>query len=116
MAKSIGEDSIVLETKYSHFDTLVDILSLRATNQPDQKAFTFLVDGEKEEVNVNYSQLDLQAKAIATALQKNGMLPGQKALLLYPSGLEYIAAFFGCLYAGVIAIPAYPPRHNRHLR
>src|SRR5262249_5170012 len=43
------------------------------------------------------------------------MLPGERALLLYPPGLQYVAAFFGCLYAGVVAIPAYPPRLNRHM-
>src|SRR5207253_2034291 len=43
------------------------------------------------------------------------IVPGDRVLLLYPPGLEYIAAFFGCLYAGAIAVPAYPPRHNRNL-
>ena len=42
-------------------------------------------------------------------------LVGQRALLLYPAGLDFIAAFFGCLYAGVVAVPAYPPRRNRSL-
>src|SRR5262245_66560472 len=42
-------------------------------------------------------------------------LEGERALLLYPAGLEFIAAFFGCLYAGVVAVPAYPPRRNRSL-
>ena len=42
-------------------------------------------------------------------------LPGRRALLLYPPGLEFIAAFFGCLYAGVVAVPVYPPRRNRSM-
>ena len=42
-------------------------------------------------------------------------LEGERALLLYPAGLDFIAAFFGCLYAGVVAVPAYPPRRNRSL-
>jgi acyl-CoA synthetase (AMP-forming)/AMP-acid ligase II len=114
MAKyfKVDKRGFALEAEHSHFDTLVDLLHIRAVKQPNQTAFTFLVDGENKEVNVNYNQLDLQAKAIAIALQENGVLPGQRALLLYPSGLDYIAAFFGCLYAGVIAVPAYPPRHN----
>ena len=42
-------------------------------------------------------------------------LVGERALLLYPAGLEFIAAFFGCLYAGVVAVPVYPPRRNRSM-
>jgi len=59
-----------------------------------------------------YAQLDQRARAIASALQDLGAA-GERALLLYPAGLDYIAAFFGCLYAGVVAVPTYPPRRNR---
>ena len=78
------------------------------------RAFTFLTDGEHERQHITYAQLDAHARAIATELQFLG-LAGERALLLYPSGLEFIAAFFGCLYAGVVAAPAYPPRRNRNL-
>ena len=57
-------------------------------------------------------ELDRRARALAARLQARG-LAGRRALLLYPPGLEFIAAFFGCLYAGVVAVPAYPPRPNR---
>ncbi|MEG3957006.1 AMP-binding protein [Microcoleus sp. herbarium2] len=50
---------------------------------------------------------------MAAQLQALGA-SGKRALLLYPPGLDYIAAFFGCLYAGAIAVPAYPPRNQRH--
>ena len=59
-------------------------------------------------------ELDRQARAIAAWLQSLN-LEGERALLLYPAGLDFIAAFFGCLYAGVVAVPAYPPRRNRSL-
>src|SRR5262249_21594529 len=59
-----------------------------------------------------YEELDRQARAIGAWLQSRG-ITGERALLLYPPGLEYIVAFFGCLYAGVVAVPAYPPRRNR---
>ena len=88
--------------------TLVNLLRWRALNQPDQRVYTFLVDGETEEVHLTYGELDRQARAIAASLQSLGAT-GERALLLYPPGLEYIAGFFGCLYAGVIAVPAYPP-------
>jgi len=77
-------------------------------------AFAYLVDGETEEVRITYAELDRQARGIAAWLQAHG-LQGQRAMLLYPPGLEFIAAFFGCLYAGVVAVPAYPPRMNRSL-
>ena len=94
--------------------TLVDILQWRARHQSDQLAYTFLTDGEVEEGRFTYAELDSRARAIAARLQKSAQ-PGDRALLLYPAGLEYIAAFFGCLYADVIAVPAYPPRRNRSL-
>jgi acyl-CoA synthetase (AMP-forming)/AMP-acid ligase II len=97
-----------------NFATLVDLLRQRAQNQPDQTAFIFLQDGEIESDSLTYQQLDQQAQVIATQLQFL-ITAGKRALLLYPSGLEFIAAFFGCLYAGVVAIPAYPPRPNQNM-
>jgi acyl-CoA synthetase (AMP-forming)/AMP-acid ligase II len=88
--------------------TLVQLLRWRALHQPNHRAYTFLVKGETEETHLTFAELDQQARSIAASLQ--GMeVTGERALLLYPPGLEYIAAFFGCLYAGVIAVAAYPP-------
>lgn len=94
--------------------TLVDLLRQREAKQPDQLAYTFLTDGEEEEHRLTYRQLDEQARAIGAALQSLEAT-GERALLLYPPGPEYIAAFFGCLYAGVVAVPAYPLRPNQSL-
>ncbi len=94
--------------------TLVDILQIRAQEQPHQTIYNFLVDGETEEISLTYGQLEQRAKAIAAYLQ-TVCSPQDRVLLLFPAGLDYITAFFGCLYAGVIAIPAYPPRPNRSL-
>ncbi|MCS7237182.1 MAG: aminotransferase class I/II-fold pyridoxal phosphate-dependent enzyme [Thermoguttaceae bacterium] len=94
---------------------LVELLRHRATYQPDEIAFTFLVDGEDQQVHITNQELDRQARAIGGWLQSLG-LEGERALLLYPPGLEFIAAFFGCLYAGVVAVPVYPPRKNRSLQ
>src|SRR5229473_792550 len=88
--------------------SLVEILRWRALHQPDRLAYTFLQDGEKEEVHLTYADLDRRARAIAARLQSLAAY-GERALLVYPQGLEFIAGFFGCLYAGVIAIPVYPP-------
>ena len=64
--------------------------------------------------SVTYSQLDERVRACAAKLISMG-LRGQRALLMYPSGIEFIVAFFGCQYAGVTAVPAYPPRRNRNM-
>ncbi len=90
------------------FSTLVELLRWRALHQPRLRAYTYLVDGETEEVHITYGELDQQARAIGSILQEQ-MAAGERALLLHPAGLEYIAAFFGCLYAGVVAVPLYPP-------
>ncbi len=94
--------------------TLIEILSWRAFHQQDRNAYTFLVDGETQEVHLTYKELEQQAKAIASTLQSQGTI-GERALLLYPPGLEFISAFFGCLYAGFVAVPAYPPRPNQSM-
>jgi acyl transferase domain-containing protein/acyl-CoA synthetase (AMP-forming)/AMP-acid ligase II/acyl carrier protein len=92
--------------------TLVALLRRRADGEPDRIAYLFLADGEAEAARFTYAQLDQRARAIAARLQADGRA-GERALLLYPPGLEFLAAFFGCLYAGVIAVPSYPPKRNR---
>lgn len=92
--------------------TLVDILRWRALQSPHQLAYTFLLHGDEEAIHYTYQELDQQARKVAAYLQQLGM-QGERALLLYPSGLDYVAAFMGCLYAGVTAIPAYPPTSSR---
>ena len=92
--------------------TLVELLRYRAQAQPDGHAYTFLSDGRKESPPLTYRELDRQARAIAAQLQQY-QAQGERALILYPQGLEVIAAFSGCLYAGVIAIPVPPPESGR---
>ena len=93
------------------FDSLVDLLQ-RARARPDALAIRFLVDGEEEEVAWTYARLDARARAVGAALRARGAA-GKRALLLYAPGLDYVAAFFGCLYAKVIAVPAFPPDPSR---
>lgn len=94
-------------------ETLVALLRHRAATQPDAKAYTFLEDGEREAGTLTFSELDRRARAIAVQLLRS-VAPGDRALLLHPPGLDYIPAFFGCLYAGVVAVPAFPPSRRRH--
>ncbi len=92
---------------------LVELLQNRALHQPEQK-YTFLSDGETETASLTYRELDKMARVHAARLQGMGV-SGERALLLFPSGLDYLAAFFGCLYAKVIPVPLYPPKLKRNL-
>lgn len=96
------------------FATLIELLRYRAFSQPDKIAYTFL-QNDDDAVDLTYAELDRQAQTIAAYLQTTQKASKERVLLLYPPGLEYIAAFFGCLYAGAVAVPAYPPRPNRSL-
>jgi len=93
------------------------ILTLRrhAEKSSDQSAFIHLLDGQSNQAVLTYAQLEQRACAIAAHLQSSGF-SGQRVLLVYPPGLDFIAAFFGCLYANCVAVPTYPPhRHHRML-
>ncbi len=84
-----------------------------ANRTPDTPALIFLEDGETETERVSYQQLHQRAGEIAQCLRQR-QLVGERVLLLFHSRIDYITAFFGCLYAGVIAVPVYPPRNNYH--
>ncbi len=94
--------------------TLIELLRRRGEETPDRLAYLLLADAEEDELSLTCGEVCRRAQAIAAHLQTL-RAQGERALLLYPPGLDYIAAFFGCLFAGVIAVPAYPPRPNRNL-
>ncbi|GBC61781.1 non-ribosomal peptide synthetase [Desulfonema ishimotonii] len=93
-------------------DNLVALLQNRAASEPEKLAYVFLKDGESGESRLTHLGLEQKARSIGARLQTI-VPPGGRALLLYPPGPEYIAAFFGCLYAGVMAVPVYPPHPAR---
>src|SRR5215210_1630069 len=88
--------------------SLVHLLQARAGESPDLPGYTFLGNGESETARLTYAELDARARALGAWLQHT-VAPGERALLLFPPGLDFVAVFFGCLYAGVTAVPAYPP-------
>ncbi|HYI00848.1 AMP-binding protein, partial [Hyalangium sp.] len=88
--------------------TLGELLRQRAERTPEARAYTFLEDGETEAETLTYAELDRRASAIAARLHALGGA-GERALLLYPPGLDFISAFFGCLYASAVAVPVFPP-------
>jgi len=94
------------------FVSLVHMLVERAEAQPDQRAYTYLVDGTTESDTLTYRQLDCRSREIAVMLQ-SALDQGDRALLMYSPGLDFVSAFFGCLCAGVIAVPVYPPQPSR---
>jgi acyl-CoA synthetase (AMP-forming)/AMP-acid ligase II len=91
---------------------MIGLLRRRALDRGNRPAYTFLAAGEAEKIELTYGELDRRSRAIGARLQLAGAT-GKPVLLLYPHGLEFIAAFWGCLYAGAIAVPAYLPRLNR---
>ncbi|HEX7942504.1 MAG TPA: fatty acyl-AMP ligase, partial [Gemmatimonadaceae bacterium] len=93
-------------------NTLVHVLRTRAETHGTRLAFTYLKDGEETEDAWTYQDLDRRARRIAAALQAIGR-DGDRALLVYPPGLAFVAAFFGCLYAKRIAVPMSPPNPAR---
>ncbi|WP_033386788.1 non-ribosomal peptide synthetase, partial [Pseudomonas psychrophila] len=92
--------------------TLAQALQQRAAKTPDRLALRFLGDDQSAHQVLTYRDLDLRARTLAAALQANALV-GERAVLLFPSGPDYVVAFFACLYAGVIAVPAYPPESAR---
>ncbi len=90
------------------FSTFIDLLRWRALQQPEERIYSFLTDGDETTDFFTFAELDHHARIIAASLQEH-CASGERALLIYPSGLEFIAAFFGCLYSGIIAVPVYPP-------
>ncbi|MCL2005847.1 MAG: aminotransferase class I/II-fold pyridoxal phosphate-dependent enzyme [Planctomycetaceae bacterium] len=99
---------------FSGPSNLVQLAQYRAEIESNEPAFTYLTNGVDNEIVMTYASLDRQARRIAAWLQNRNMF-GQRVLLLYPPGLDFIAAYFGCLYAGAIAVPVYPPRRNRSI-
>src|SRR5262245_10635245 len=94
-------------------DTLIALLQRQASEDSTAELFSFLPDGEESgAIRMTRGELDRRARALAARLQARG-LAGKQALLIFPPGLEFISAFFGCLYARTVAVPAYAPRPNR---
>ncbi|NYI04012.1 beta-ketoacyl synthase N-terminal-like domain-containing protein [Allostreptomyces psammosilenae] len=100
----------------ARFLTLVEVLRHRAEHHPDGIAYRFLTFSGTREPQVSpitYRELDAWARAVAVTL-RSAADPGDRALMLCPPGLEYVAYFYGSLYAGLIPVPAYPPGTAKH--
>ncbi|MEK7990857.1 MAG: amino acid adenylation domain-containing protein [Thiotrichaceae bacterium] len=92
---------------------LIEILHQRSLQTPNKIGYIFLKDGSfSTEQSLSYHELDFKIRSLAAKLQ-SFTIQGERAILFYPQGLDYIIAFYACLYAGVIAIPTYSPHRNR---
>ena len=89
--------------------TITDILRGHAERRGGQTSHVFLADGETERSRLSFLELERCAEAVAQELAARGMR-GERVALVYTQGLEFIAAFFGCLAAGAVAVPIAPPR------
>src|ERR1700683_2492303 len=96
-------------------DTFVEVLRRQATAHPNRVAYTFLSEQEPDGSDITFRELEKAVLTIAVFLESS-VSPGERVLLLLPSGADYVASFFGCLYAGVIAVPGFPPHTGRERR
>ncbi|UKP00618.1 AMP-binding protein [Nostoc sp. UHCC 0870] len=108
----INRQREVLSLSPHHTATLVDVLRAWTQQRGDSLGFAFWQDDKQEDFT--YGELDHKARAIAVHLQAMRW-QGERVLLMYPPGLELIAALMGCFYAGVAAVPVYPPRRNNNM-
>ncbi|MEP7329416.1 MAG: aminotransferase class I/II-fold pyridoxal phosphate-dependent enzyme, partial [Betaproteobacteria bacterium] len=90
---------------------VVRCLRGHAAKRPGETAFALLIDKHSPQAQITFAQLDCRARAIAARLQSMRLV-GERVVLAYPPGLDFIAAFFGALYAGCVAVPTYQPRHR----
>lgn len=92
---------------------MASVLGSLARQDPERAALIFLEDGSVESGRLSRAQLHRSAMRAAAALRERGLV-GERVLLAFPSSLDYVVAFLGCLYAGTIGVPVYPPRQNWH--
>jgi acyl-CoA synthetase (AMP-forming)/AMP-acid ligase II len=91
----------------------IELARGRAARHGLKTAYLFLENGEEPAEEISFTEMDARARALAGRLQSR-CSPGDRVLLLYPSGIEYMVAFFACLYAGLVAVPVFAPRSSKH--
>src|SRR5215217_4148726 len=106
--RPLSKENILAPLPENSSETIVDVLRQRAELTPYKRAFLLLDRGEREGASFTFAQLDRKAKAIGSRLAALGAR-GKQVLLPNPPGLEFVANFFGCLYAGAVAVPACSP-------
>jgi acyl-CoA synthetase (AMP-forming)/AMP-acid ligase II len=92
--------------------TLADVARWRGERWPEMQTYSFTEKGVSGNATLTNAEFDARARAIAAALQERAK-PGDRVVLLVPPGLDFVASFFGCLYAGMTAVPLHPPQFSK---
>ncbi len=91
--------------------SIIDYVVENARERPYGIAFKYLIEGESDSKEIN--NIDLLEQSIVIAEFLKGVTPaGSRIMLFFSSSVNYVLAFYGCLFAGMIAVPLYPPRRN----
>ena len=110
-SRSADEDKLIgMARENARFRSLTDVMERRAAEQPADRAYVFLSERGEEDAVLTFSDLERRACAVAAQLIEHGARAGDRSLLVYPPGLDFIVAFFGCVVAGVLAVPIMLPR------
>ena len=104
----------MFEKEITKASTLIELLYLKAALHPERPAYTFLSESQDANISMSYGELVAQVDRIAHILRDKN-LQGQRALILFPSNLDFLIAFLSCMAAEVVAVPAYPPRKNQNM-
>ena len=99
------------QTENSPYKHWLELLESRAEETPDNTAFGFIGNVLDDEVLMTYAELDRKSRSIAANLQQMAKA-GDRVVLLFQPGADYICALMSCFYAGMIAVPVYAPRMN----
>ncbi|MEN9868155.1 MAG: hypothetical protein RL748_3745, partial [Pseudomonadota bacterium] len=92
-------------------NTIIESVIKHAVERPNSIAFRYLVDMATAPQELTFAQLLKEAKSVAVFLSRIAA-PGSRIMLFFPPGMSYVTSFYGCLLAGMVAVPLYPPRRN----
>ena len=94
---------------------IVEVLQQRTLSHPERECTIFLSDGENKSYSMTYRENDIAARHVAAFMQKRGISKGDRVLIILPNGLEFVKMFYGCLYAGILAIPLHEPAGTKQI-
>ena len=94
---------------------IVEVLQQRALSHPERECVIFLGDGENQSSSMTYHESDIAAGQVAALMQKRGISKGDRVLIILPNSLEFIKIFYGCLYAGILAVPLHEPAGTKQI-
>jgi acyl-CoA synthetase (AMP-forming)/AMP-acid ligase II len=106
------QPGLIVDSLQSGAANLFDVLDHWAARAPEAIAFRFVDSAGAATAELSYARLHGLALSVAARLADIGARAGDRAVLVFPTGLEFFPAFFGCLYAGVAAVPVAPPRRR----